>query len=176
LLGDSALTGFAAADRPGHRVARLGLAALALALAATPAWAGDPTRTYRTIETDHFVIYYYLPLDDVARRVGVVAERAHRTLSPALDHQPDAKTIIVVVDDTDSANGFASVLPRNTIQVYATGPTGFNELEDHEDWLYGLVAHEYTHILHPTRWRACRTSSTGSSARPGRRTRSCRAG
>jgi len=125
------------------------LAAIALAaLAATPAWAGDPTRVYRTIETDHFVIHYYEPLDDVAHRVAVVAERAHRTLSPALDHQPDAKTIVLVVDDTDSANGFASVLPRNTIQIYATGPTGFNELDDHEDWLYGLVAHEYTHILH----------------------------
>jgi Tol biopolymer transport system component len=125
------------------------LAAIALvALAATRSWAGDPTRTYRTIETEHFVLYYYAPLDDVARRVGVVAERAHRTLAPALDHTPDTKTIIVVVDDTDSANGFASVLPRNAIQVYATAPTGFNELEDHEDWLYGLVAHEYTHILH----------------------------
>jgi hypothetical protein len=125
------------------------LAALALiALAATPLRAGDPTRTYRTVETDHFVIYYYAPLDDVARRVGVVAERAHRTLSPALDHLPDGKTIIYVIDDTDSANGFASVLPRNAITLYATGPTGFNELDDHEDWLYGLVAHEYTHILH----------------------------
>ena len=119
-----------------------------LALAAARAWAGDPTRVYRTLESDHFVIYYYVPLDDVARRVAVVAERAHRTLSPALDHQPDGKTIIVLVDDTDSANGFAGVLPRNAITLYATGPTGFNELDDHEDWLYGLVAHEYTHILH----------------------------
>ncbi len=125
------------------------LAATALtALAATPAWAGDPTLAYRTVESDHFVIYYYEPLDDVARRLAVVAERAHRTLSPALDHRPDSKTIIVLVDDTDAANGFASVLPRNAIQVFATGPTGFNELDDHEDWLYGLVAHEYTHILH----------------------------
>lgn len=125
----------------------LGAAAL-IALAATTAWAGDPTRTYRTIETDHFVIYYYVPLDDVARRIAAVSERAHRTLSPALDHRPDAKTIIVLVDDTDSANGSASVLPRNAIQLNATGPTGFNELEDHEDWLYGLFVHEYTHILH----------------------------
>jgi hypothetical protein len=134
-----------------RRIAPLWLAVIALVvLSAAPAraLAGDPTRVYRTLETDHFVIYYYVPLDDVARRLGVVAERAHRTLSPALDHQPDEKTILLLVDDTDSANGFASVLPRNTIQVYATGPTGFNELDDHDDWLYGLVAHEYTHILH----------------------------
>jgi hypothetical protein len=121
---------------------------VALVALATRAWAGDPTRVYRTVETAHFVIHYYAPLDDVARRVGVVAERAHRTLTAALDHVPADKTIIVLVDDTDSANGFASVLPRNAITLFATGPTGFNELDDHEDWLYGLVAHEYTHIVH----------------------------
>ncbi len=117
-------------------------------LVATVAHAGDPTRVWRTVETDHFVIYYWAPLDDVARRVGVVAERAHRTLSPALDHAPDSKTLIFLADDTDSANGFATALPRNAIQLYATGPSGFSELDDHDDWLYGLVAHEYTHILH----------------------------
>ena len=126
---------------------RLGPLVAALCVS-TAAHAGDPTRVYRTVETDHFVIYYWEPLDDVATRVGVVAERAHRTLSPALDHLPDGKTIIVIADDTDDANGFASVLPRNAIQLYATGPGSFSELDDHDDWLYGLVAHEYTHILH----------------------------
>jgi hypothetical protein len=110
--------------------------------------AGDPTRTYETLESEHFVVYYDTPLRDVARRLAIVAERAHRTLSPALDHRPEDKTILVVVDNTDSANGFASVLPRNAIQVYATGPSGFNDLDDHDDWLYGLIAHEYTHVLH----------------------------
>jgi hypothetical protein len=124
------------------------LALAVVAVLAAPARAGDPTRVYRTIETEHFIVHYYEPLGDVARRLAVVAERAHRTLSPALDHVPDGKTQVVLVDDTDSANGFASVLPRNLIQVFATGPTGFNELDDHDDWLYGLIAHEYTHILH----------------------------
>jgi hypothetical protein len=139
----------------------LAVAALAVA-AALPrlASAGDPTRAYRTLETPHFIIYYWVnhdpdnpspgaqDMDAVARRVAVVAERAHRALVPALDHAPDAKTLIFVADDTDAANGFAGVLPRNAIQVYATAPTGFSELDDHDDWLYGLVAHEYTHILH----------------------------
>ena len=147
-LGALALIGDRAAPS-GRRVARILLAAVAfIAFSICPAWAGDPTRVYRTVESDHFVIYYYVPLDDVAHRLAVVAERAHRTLSPALDHLPAGKTIIVLVDDTDSANGFASVLPRNAIQIYATGPSGFNELDDHEDWLYGLIAHEYSHILH----------------------------
>jgi Tol biopolymer transport system component len=119
-----------------------------LVVTARLASAGDPTRVYRTVETEHFVIYYWAPMDDVARRLGVVAEHAHSLLSPALDHVPDVKTLIMLNDDTDAANGYAVVLPRNAIQIYATGPTGFTELDDHEDWLYGLVAHEYTHIIH----------------------------
>jgi len=120
----------------------------AFVVSARPAHAGDPLRVWKTVETDHFVIYYWEPLDDVAHRVGVVAERAHRTLAPALDHVPSEKTLIFLADDTDAANGFATVLPRNAIQLYATGPNSFSELDDHDDWLYGLVAHEYTHILH----------------------------
>ena len=123
---------------------------LVLAVLALPAraLAGDPTRAWRTVETAHFVIYYWAPLDDVARRVGVTAERAHRVLSPRLDHVPTTKTLIFLSDDTDDANGFAAVLPRNQIQLYATGPESLSDLDDHDDWLYGLVAHEYTHILH----------------------------
>ena len=129
-------------------IAALAIAAIALLGLARRARAGDPTRVYRTMETAHFIIYYWAPLDDVAHRVGVVAERAHRTLAPALDHEPTTKTLIFIADDTDSANGFAGVLPKNAIQLYATGPSSFDELDDHDDWLYGLVAHEYTHILH----------------------------
>jgi hypothetical protein len=124
------------------------VAVAAVLAAGGVARAGDPTREHYTIETEHFVVHYDTPLAEVARRVAVVAERAHRTLAPALDHAPDRKTLIVVVDDTDSANGFAGVLPRNEITLFATAPGGFSELDDHDDWLYGLVAHEYTHILH----------------------------
>ncbi|HWU86370.1 MAG TPA: hypothetical protein VN253_03820, partial [Kofleriaceae bacterium] len=132
----------------GRGAAAAVVVALGALAAAGTARAGDPTRRYFTIETEHFVVYYDTPLADVARRVAVVAEHAHRTLAPALDHAPDRKTLLVLVDDTDSANGFAGVLPRNQIQLFATAPGGFSELDDHEDWLYGLVAHEYTHILH----------------------------
>jgi hypothetical protein len=122
--------------------------ALVFLLRASIARAGDPTLRYSTIETDHFTIHYYTSLEASARRLAVVAERAHKNLSPALDHAPSTKTIIVLVDDTDSANGFAGVLPRNAIQLLATAPGTFTELDDHDDWLYALVSHEYSHILH----------------------------
>jgi len=130
-------------------MSRAAVVAAAAVLAMTSAArAGDPLRRHFTIETEHFVIHYYDPLEDVARRVAAVAERSHKVLAPTLDHEPDEKTIIVIVDDTDSANGFAGVLPRNAIQLFATGPGSFTELDDHDDWLYGLTVHEYAHIVH----------------------------
>jgi Tol biopolymer transport system component len=130
------------------RIAAVLAGILASWLLSSAAEAGDPLRVHRTLETEHFIVHYWDPLEPVARRIAVVGEAAHRTLSPALDHQPDGKTIIVVVDDTDSANGFAGVLPRNAIQIFATAPSSFTELDDHDDWLFGLTAHEYTHVLH----------------------------
>src|SRR5690349_24379699 len=73
-------------------------------LAAGVARAGDPDREWMTVETAHFVVHYYEPNGDVGRRVAVVAERAHRTLAPALDHEPEEKCHIVLLDDTDGAN------------------------------------------------------------------------
>jgi Tol biopolymer transport system component len=116
--------------------------------APAPVRAGDGALVWKTIETDHFVIHYYEPLGDIARRVAVVAERSHRVLAPVLGHFPAGKTQVVVTDDTDGANGFASVTPRNAIHLFATAPGGISTLSDHDDWLYGLFAHEYTHILH----------------------------
>jgi WD40 repeat protein len=130
------------------RTAAVALALLAIAAAARDARAGDPKREWRTIESEHFVITYYAPLDEVAHRVAVVAERAHRTLSVALDHHPDEKCQILLTDDTDGSNGFANVIPRNAITLFATAPTGSSDLNDHDDWLYGLVSHEYTHVIH----------------------------
>ena len=90
-----------------------------------------------------------MPLDDVARRIARRRRaRASRCWRRRSITQPNEKTLIYLTDDTDSANGFAGVLPRNAIQLYATAPSGFSELDDYDDWLYGLVAHEYTHILH----------------------------
>jgi hypothetical protein len=119
-----------------------------MALGAAPARAGDPSQRWRTLESEHFVVHYYLPLTDIAERVAVLAERAHEELVPAFRHAPREKTHIVVTDDGDGANGFARVIPRNQIRIFAPSPTGLSALADYDDWYYLLVAHEYAHILH----------------------------
>jgi hypothetical protein len=127
---------------------RLACVAATIGVAAGTAHAGDPRRVWMTIESPHFVVHYYEPHGDVGKKVAAAAERAHRLIAPALDHEPEEKTQIVLTDDTDGANGFANVLPRNAITLFATAPTGGSALNDHDDWLYTLIAHEYTHVLH----------------------------
>lgn len=117
-------------------------------LAPTSARAGDGRLDWFTIETEHFVVSYHEPLGDVARRLALVAERAHEVLVPSMGYEPTTKTLVVVDDTTDSSNGFASVLPRNQIRIFASAPPSRSALADHDDWLYALFAHEYAHIVH----------------------------
>lgn len=119
-----------------------------LLLSAGTSSAGDPHRVWKTIETEHFVIHYYEPLLDIARQVAAAAERSHAVLVPVFAHAPEEKTQVIITDEIDGANGFASVVPRNRVQLYASAPTSLSSLNDHDDWIYGLVAHEYTHIVH----------------------------
>lgn len=130
------------------------LALLVVALSGGTARAMDPAQKWRTIETPHFYIHYYrLPGDDrseepVAQRLAVVAEAAHARLMPVLGTGKRRKTHVVLTDETDDYNGSASVLPYPSIEIFATSPDDRAELNDYDDWLYGLFMHEYTHILH----------------------------
>jgi hypothetical protein len=114
--------------------------------------ADDPTADWRTIETPHFYVHYYRNMrhseQEVAQKVARAAEAAHAVLAPALRHVPSAKTHIVVTDDTDGANGSAQIVPFNIIRLFITGPGSLSSLNDYDDWIYGLIVHEYTHILH----------------------------
>ena len=83
-----------------------------------------------------------------ARAIAVAAERAHATLTPALRHSPSGRTHVVLVDDTDGTNGFASVVPRNRVTLFASAPPDTSILADTDNWLFNLMSHEYTHIVH----------------------------
>ncbi|RLB47646.1 MAG: hypothetical protein DRJ42_25010, partial [Deltaproteobacteria bacterium] len=131
-------------------LAILGAAAVVPAIfpAQARAQAADPHLTWRTVRTSHFEIHYHEPLGLVARRVAAIAERAHERLAPLLDHEPSEVTRIVLSDNSDFANGSATVIPFNRIRLFATGPEDISALSDFDDWLTLLVTHEHTHILH----------------------------
>jgi len=131
------------------RAALVGLVAVFLAaFLARPAWALDPALVWSTIETPHFSIHFHQGLEGFAARTAELAEEALRRLGPFLDTWPRERVEVVVSDATDSANGSATVYPRALIRLNPTPPDNHSELNDHDDWLWALVLHELTHVLH----------------------------
>ena len=153
------------ADQIGRPVRSL-LALLLLTLA-VPADAApfEPTLVWQTLETEHFRVTYHMPRTfthgkragetgsgsdetQLAQEMAIDAEVAYAKLVPEIRHTPRGKIDIVLVDWTDSANGYASVLPQNHIVIFVTAPEADSSLGLYRDWNEAIITHELTHILH----------------------------
>ncbi|MFO0612460.1 MAG: hypothetical protein U0414_07725 [Polyangiaceae bacterium] len=133
------------------RLGRLFTSAALVACVAAPRAAsatGDPDLTWWTYETEHFKVTYPDTLEPIAKRVAELAETIHVRVSSRMAFEPEEKTELVITDDSDQANGVASPVPYDNIRLFATAPPDISTLGDYDDWLLGLVTHEYTHILH----------------------------
>lgn len=115
----------------------------------TSSWAAniDTSFKFSTIETEHFSIHFHQGLEDMAKRASTIAEEIHAPLVKEFGWAPREKTQLVLIDDTDFTNGFASVLPYNTIYIQVVPPSIDMTIGEYEDWLRMLIVHEYTHIL-----------------------------
>ncbi len=116
--------------------------------AAVAGAAGLPELVWHSIETKHFRITYNSGEGPVAEHIADLCEDIYARLEPAIGWPPSQRTEIVLTDETDSANGSATVLPYNAITLYVTAPDDFSPLGDVDDWYLELVTHEFTHILH----------------------------
>jgi WD40-like Beta Propeller Repeat len=110
--------------------------------------ADDPSIKWKSITSKNFKIVFPQKYRKIAGKVGYIAEKAHNLLSPFMGWKPTTRTNIVLSGYTDAANGSATVYFRKTIQIYLTFPEDVSELADFDDWLWVLILHEYTHILH----------------------------
>jgi hypothetical protein len=129
-------------------VSALCAAMLTLLAGPSPACAGLPLPEWRTLETPHFRLNYPVGLEAVAYRAARICEEAHEALVPMLHHRPTEKTEVSLSDFGDSANGSATALPSNRMNLLAAPPGPDGNLGDFDDWLRQLIYHEYTHILH----------------------------
>ncbi|HEX4353336.1 MAG TPA: hypothetical protein VHZ95_10485, partial [Polyangiales bacterium] len=84
----------------------------------------------------------------MAQRLAIRAERANTRVGKALGFSSSQVTQILLTDETDDANGVASVVPRNEIHLFAAAPDDLSSIGDYDDWVATLITHEYTHILH----------------------------
>lgn len=124
------------------------LTALLAATITAQAASYDPELTWRTLQTPHFNITFHGGEEQLAQELADLVEDIHTEMTAELAWVPRRRTEVVLVDNTDSANGYAMTLPVNTIVIFVTAPEQGSTLSLYEDWADAIFTHEYVHILH----------------------------
>jgi len=106
----------------------------------------DPAFRFRVLRTEHFLIYFHRGEERIAQHLTLIAEETWRTLRRPLGVTPPPLTHVVLADQTEYANGYATPIPYNTIVIYPVWPSGSEW--DFDDWLRLAFTHEFTHIVH----------------------------
>ena len=126
------------------------IAAFLVLASGVPVAAGnlfDPAHRYQTVTTEHFVLYFHQGEDALAARLANVAEDVWRQLASQLATTPPPLTHLVLADETEAANGWATPLPYDTVMVTAARPGGAEFIGNTDDWFRLVLTHEFTHIV-----------------------------
>src|SRR5205823_6471121 len=91
------------------------LAILHSAAAVQGATLFDPALRFRMLTTEHFIIYFHQGEDRPASRLAAIAEETWTRLQRPFGIVPPHLTHVVLVDQTELANGSAYPLPYDTI-------------------------------------------------------------
>jgi Tol biopolymer transport system component len=108
----------------------------------------DPALRFRTLRTPHFRIHFHQGEDRLAGRLAVIAEDAWQALQQPLGVRPPPLTHVVLADQAEQSNGYATPVPYDTIVIYAVWPAGAEFIGNLDDWLRMVFTHEFTHIVH----------------------------
>jgi hypothetical protein len=112
----------------------------------------DPRLRFRTISTERFDIHYHQGEEAEARRLAEIAEAVARELDATLG-PASGRVQVILVDQSDLSNGWATPVPFNTIEITAAAPAGESVIGNTTDWLRMVFTHEYTHVVHLSRGR-----------------------
>jgi hypothetical protein len=123
------------------------LAAAVIGTSSANAQLPAPAR-WQERESLHFRITYEPELEPLAVHAAAVAERAYAALSRLVADAPSGRIDIVLADNFDLSNGYATPFPSNRIVLYAKPPVDVLELQYTRDWLELVVTHELAHIFH----------------------------
>jgi Tol biopolymer transport system component len=133
----------------------LQLFSLSATFLSTPAQAGyvgdaygiSPFRNWRTIETDHFRINFPAEHERFAQVSADYLEESWNALTEQMYWKPNAMINVIVLDNSDAANGSASPFARFGITLYAIPPESTFSTSFTDDWIRLLIWHEVTHYI-----------------------------
>lgn len=126
---------------------------LALAVPASAGWVVDPSLRFRRFDTTHFRIYFHQGEAVLAARLARIAEETWQAMDRQFGWRPPGLTHVVLADQADAANGWATPVPYNTIMLTAAWPSGAEFIGQTDEWLRLVFSHEFTHIVHLDRSR-----------------------
>jgi hypothetical protein len=124
-----------------------------LLLGAVPAAAAtryDPRLRFRTISTARFDIHFHQGEEALARRLAGFVEAAAAEVDAAVGAAV-GRIQVILVDQNDLSNGWATPVPYNTIEITAAPPPAESAIGNTGDWLRLVFVHEYAHIAHLSR-------------------------
>jgi hypothetical protein len=113
---------------------------------ATVAWQQGEDK-WLSFTTEHFQFNYLEAHQVQADRAAVIAEKAWAIITSDLKWEPKGKVQVVMIDDFDFSNGFASPLPYNQIRLFLSPPENMSGLGSYDDWMNLLITHELTHVV-----------------------------
>jgi len=75
----------------------------------------DPARHFKTLRTAHFIIYFHQGEDRSAASLAVIAEQTWTALRRPLGATPPKLTHVILADQTELSNGFATPRPERAM-------------------------------------------------------------
>ena len=138
---------------PRGRALLLLLLLLLLGVSPAPAEASsryDPRLRFRTVSVGRFDIHFHQGEEAEARRLAGFIEEAAAGVDASIG-PPDGRVQVILVDQDDLSNGWATPLPYNTIEINAAAPSASSIIGNTDDWLRLVFVHEYAHIAHLSR-------------------------
>ncbi|PSW07205.1 hypothetical protein [Photobacterium lipolyticum] len=120
----------------------------AFAVHAEPVAWDQHDEVWLTQQTEHFKLNFRQGHEAQANRALDIAEQVHSELKPFFGKAPATRTEIVLVDEYDFSNGWATPLPFAQIRLIMSPPEDVNSLENNDEWMHMLIRHEYAHIMH----------------------------
>ena len=108
----------------------------------------DPEVPYKTITTPHFYVSFPPGFGEIAVRTARIAEDAWSSMAERYRWSPKGRISVLLNDQSDLANGSATVVPNKVITLFVVAPTRISGLEEYDDWLAAVLIHEMAHIFH----------------------------